>query len=46
LPRPAANLRRPAFLAELAWQRLVNGEGDDLVSLEPIYLGEAVKPRP
>jgi tRNA threonylcarbamoyladenosine biosynthesis protein TsaB len=45
-PRPAANLRRPAFLAELAWQRLVNGEGDDLVSLEPIYLGEAVKPRP
>jgi len=45
-PRPAANLRRPAFLAELAWQRLVNGERDDLVTLEPIYLGEPVKPRP
>lgn len=45
-PRPAANLRRPAFLAELAWQRLVNGERDDLATLEPIYLGEPVRPRP
>ncbi len=45
LPAPAAALRRPAFLAELAWRRLVAGERDDLVTLEPIYLGEAVKPR-
>jgi tRNA threonylcarbamoyladenosine biosynthesis protein TsaB len=46
LPSPAANLRRPAFLAELAWRRLAGGERDDLVTLEPIYLGEAVKPKP
>lgn len=45
LPSPAANLRRPAFLAELAWRRLANGERDDLVTLEPIYLGEPVKQR-
>lgn len=43
-PSPAANLRRPAFLAELAWQRLLAGQRDDLASLEPIYLGEPVKP--
>lgn len=44
-PSPAANLRRPAFLAELAWQRLAAGERDDLVTLEPLYLSEAVKPK-
>jgi len=44
-PTPAAGLRRPAFLAELAWRRLAVGERDDLVTLEPIYLGEAVKPK-
>jgi tRNA threonylcarbamoyladenosine biosynthesis protein TsaB len=43
LPEPAANLRRPAFLAALAWRRLAVGERDDLVTLEPIYLGEPVK---
>ncbi|NNJ10805.1 tRNA (adenosine(37)-N6)-threonylcarbamoyltransferase complex dimerization subunit type 1 TsaB [Chloroflexales bacterium ZM16-3] len=42
-PSPAATLRRPGFLAELAWQRLQHGESDDLVALEPVYLGEAVK---
>lgn len=42
-PSPAANLRRPALLAELAWQRLSNGERDNPVTLEPIYLGEPVK---
>jgi tRNA threonylcarbamoyladenosine biosynthesis protein TsaB len=42
-PSPAATLRRPGFLAELAWQRLQSGERDDIVSLEPVYLGEAVK---
>jgi tRNA threonylcarbamoyladenosine biosynthesis protein TsaB len=43
-PGTAAGLRRPAFLAELAWRRYAGGERDDLVTLEPIYLGEAVKP--
>jgi tRNA threonylcarbamoyladenosine biosynthesis protein TsaB len=42
-PSPAASLRRPGFLAELAWQRLQNGESDDIVALEPVYLGEPVK---
>lgn len=46
LPAPAAALRRPAFLAELAWRRLQAGEHDDLATLEPIYLGEPVKPKP
>lgn len=45
-PTPAATLRRPAFLAELAWRRFQAGEQDDLAALEPIYLGEAVKPKP
>lgn len=46
LPTPASNLRRPAFLAEMAWARLQAGQQDDIVALEPIYLGEAVKPKP
>ena len=37
------NVRRPAALAELAWARLQAGQVDDLVSLEPIYLGNPVK---
>jgi tRNA threonylcarbamoyladenosine biosynthesis protein TsaB len=40
---PAANTRRPGFLAELAWRRFVAGERDDLAALEPIYLGQPVK---
>ncbi len=35
---PAHSLRRPAFLAELAWKRWQSGEIDDAVSLAPIYL--------
>ncbi len=42
-PSPAANLRRPALLAELAWQRLSAGERANPATLEPIYLGEPVK---
>jgi tRNA threonylcarbamoyladenosine biosynthesis protein TsaB len=42
-PKPAANLRRPGFLAELAWQRFQAGETDDVATLEPIYLGQPVK---
>jgi tRNA threonylcarbamoyladenosine biosynthesis protein TsaB len=35
---PANSLRRPSFLAELAWQRWQAGELDDPVSLSPFYL--------
>jgi tRNA threonylcarbamoyladenosine biosynthesis protein TsaB len=41
---PAANLRRPGYLAELAWQRFAAGERDHPAHLEPLYLGEPVKP--
>jgi tRNA threonylcarbamoyladenosine biosynthesis protein TsaB len=44
-PSPAALLRRPGYLAALAWQRFAAGERDNLVTLEPIYLSEAVKPK-
>jgi tRNA threonylcarbamoyladenosine biosynthesis protein TsaB len=42
-PTPAANLRRPGYLAELAWQRLQTSAADDVATLEPIYLGQPVK---
>ncbi len=42
-PLPAANLRRPGYLAELAWQRLQMGAVDSVATLEPIYLGQPVK---
>lgn len=42
-PSPAANTRRPAYLAELAWMRLVAGERDSVATLEPIYLGQPVR---
>jgi tRNA threonylcarbamoyladenosine biosynthesis protein TsaB len=35
---PARNVRRAAFLAELAWDRLAAGAGDDVAALSPIYL--------
>ena len=35
---PALSTRRPAGLAELAWERLQQGEQDDLDSLSPLYL--------
>lgn len=38
LASPAQSLRRPAFLAELAWKRYRAGKMDDPVSLSPIYL--------
>ena len=43
---PAANIRRAGFLAELAWQRLQAGQTDNRATLEPIYLGQAVKSPP
>lgn len=38
LPSPAACVRRPAVLAELAWARWQAGVQDDAASLAPIYL--------
>ncbi len=38
LASPAQSLRRPAFLAELAWQRYRIGQVDDPAGLAPIYL--------
>ena len=35
---PAYSVRRPSFLAELAWQRLRLGQVDDAAVLSPIYL--------
>ncbi len=35
---PAMNVRRAAFLAELAWARFQRGEADDAAALAPIYL--------
>jgi tRNA threonylcarbamoyladenosine biosynthesis protein TsaB len=44
LASPAVSARRPAYLAELAWQRWQAGESDEVISLAPIYLhiGEAI----
>lgn len=38
LSSPALSVRRPAYLAELAWQRWQAGQTDDVISLAPIYL--------
>jgi len=38
LASPALSLRRPAFLAELAWRRWQAGKVDDPATLAPIYL--------
>jgi len=35
---PARAVRRAAVLAEMAWQRMVAGQSDDLAPLSPIYL--------
>ena len=44
LATPAASLRRPSFLAEIAWRRWKTGKTDEVISLAPIYLhtGEAI----
>lgn len=42
----AVGQRRAGLLAELAWQRLSLGEpGDNLATLQPIYLHQPVKPK-
>ncbi len=38
LASPAQSLRRPGFLAELAWKRWKAGKIDDPASLSPVYL--------
>ena len=38
LVSPAASIRRPAMLAELAWARWQAGDVDDAAALAPIYL--------
>ena len=38
LASPAQSVRRPALLAELAWERWKSGRVDDAASLAPIYL--------
>jgi tRNA threonylcarbamoyladenosine biosynthesis protein TsaB len=38
LASPAASLRRPAVLAQLAWQRFSAGESGRPAVLEPLYL--------
>jgi tRNA threonylcarbamoyladenosine biosynthesis protein TsaB len=35
---PSMSMRRPACLAELAWERFARGQADDLDSLSPVYL--------
>jgi tRNA threonylcarbamoyladenosine biosynthesis protein TsaB len=38
LASPAQTLRRPAYLAELAWMRWQTGQLDDPATLSPVYL--------
>jgi tRNA threonylcarbamoyladenosine biosynthesis protein TsaB len=38
LPPPAQNVRRPGYLAEIAWSRLRTKKTDDPITLAPIYL--------
>jgi tRNA threonylcarbamoyladenosine biosynthesis protein TsaB len=38
LASPAESIRRPAFIAELAWKRWLKGDFDDPAALKPIYL--------
>ncbi len=38
LGSPAQSVRRPGYLAELAWKRWKSGKVDDPVTLAPIYL--------
>lgn len=38
LSSPAASLRRPSYLAEIAWRRWKTGKTDEVIGLAPIYL--------
>lgn len=39
MPLPSVAMRNPAVLAELAWERLLQGEADPPASLQAVYLG-------
>lgn len=41
---PAYSVRRAAILAELAWERIRAGQGDELATLAPIYLHQVQEP--
>ncbi|HTX79259.1 MAG TPA: tRNA (adenosine(37)-N6)-threonylcarbamoyltransferase complex dimerization subunit type 1 TsaB [Longilinea sp.] len=38
LASPAQSLRRPSYLAEIAWKRYQDNQVDDVITLSPIYL--------
>ncbi len=38
IPPAGVRVRRPGALAAMAWRRILSGDVDDLVTLEPIYL--------
>ncbi len=38
VPPVGVRTRRPGALADIAWRRILRGEADDLVALEPVYL--------
>lgn len=38
VPDTAARMRRPGYLSELGWRRLVKGQTDEPALLQPIYL--------
>jgi len=46
IAQPADSLRRPSYLAEMAWERLKRSDWDDVLSLSPIYLHtiDAIEP--
>lgn len=41
LASPALSIRRPSYLAEIAWKRIQSNKQDDIVALSPIYLRTA-----
>ncbi|MEA2593801.1 MAG: tRNA threonylcarbamoyladenosine biosynthesis protein TsaB [Thermomicrobiales bacterium] len=45
IPPASGRLRRASALAELAWVRLQNGDLDDAVELEPVYVHAAKQSR-
>lgn len=44
VPPPGVRMRRPGALADVAWRRILTGTGDDLVTLEPVYLHTSATP--
>lgn len=44
LVSPARSMRRPSYLAEIAWKRWQSHKVDDVVTLSPIYLHTADSP--